>query len=124
MGKMKGETEPNEIRKTLSLNIKKQRKILGLTQEKLAEAADLSAQTINDIEGCRMWVSDKTIIKLAQVLYIDVYQLFTPMTSNEAQSPQDVNQNEFLCELEGRIIRTVKQQFEEAKKQARDADIT
>ena len=95
-----------------------------MTQEKLAEAADLSAQTINDIEGCRMWVSDKTIIKLAQVLYIDAYELFTPMTSNEAQSPQDINKNEFLCELEGRIIRTVKQQFEEAKKQARDADIT
>ncbi|MDR2717949.1 MAG: helix-turn-helix transcriptional regulator, partial [Treponema sp.] len=61
--------EPNDLRRTLSLNIKKQRKILGLTQEKLAEATDLSSQTINDIEGCRMWVSDKTILKLAKILH-------------------------------------------------------
>ena len=73
--------EPNDLRRTLSLNIKKQRKILGLTQEKLAETTDLSSQTINDIEGCRMWVSDKTILKLAKVLHIDAYQLFEPVTA-------------------------------------------
>jgi transcriptional regulator with XRE-family HTH domain len=65
----KKRTGENELRKILSFNIKKQWKILGLTQEKLAEATGLSFQTIKDIEGCRMWVSDKTIMKLAQALY-------------------------------------------------------
>jgi transcriptional regulator with XRE-family HTH domain len=55
------------------------RRILGITQEKLAEDANLSSQAINDIEGCRMWVSDKTICKLAQALHIDFHQLFTPL---------------------------------------------
>jgi len=107
--------EPNDLRRTLSLNIKKQRKVLGLTQEKLAEAANLSSQTINDIEGCRMWVSDNTILKLAKVLHIDAYQLFEPMTDIRVPVSNAVNTDEFMLELEGRIIKFVKQQFEEAK---------
>ena len=31
---------------------------MGFSQEKLAELAEVSDQTINDIEGCRTWVSD------------------------------------------------------------------
>ncbi len=58
-----------ELRENLSLNIKCRRKIYSLTQEKLAEEAGLSAQTINDIEGCRTWVSDKTLVKLSEVLH-------------------------------------------------------
>jgi transcriptional regulator with XRE-family HTH domain len=107
--------EPNDLRRTLSLNIKKQRKILGLTQEKLAEAANLSSQTINDIEGCRMWVSDNTILKLAKVLHMDAYQLFEPATVIRTPISNAVNTDEFILELEGRIIKFVKQQFEEAK---------
>jgi transcriptional regulator with XRE-family HTH domain len=107
--------EPNDLRRTLSLNIKKQRKILGLTQEKLAEATDLSSQTINDIEGCRMWVSDKTILKLAKILHIDAYQLFKPITAVRTPIPENANMDEFIFEIEGKIIKFVKQQFEEAK---------
>jgi len=106
--------EPNDLRRTLSLNIKKQRKILGLTQEKLAEAANLSSQTINDIEGCRMWVSDNTILKLAKVLHIDAYQLFEPANVVKTPISNAVN-DEFILDLEGRIIKFIKKQFEEAK---------
>ena len=107
--------EPNDLRRTLSLNIKKQRKILGLTQEKLAEATNLSSQTINDIEGCRMWVSDKTILKLAKVLHISAYQLFEPVTATKTPVFGVVDSDEFMLELEGRIIKFIKQQFEEAR---------
>jgi transcriptional regulator with XRE-family HTH domain len=62
----------------LALNIKILRKKWGFSQEKLAESADLSAQTISDIEGCRTWVSDKTLEKLAEVLNTDIFQLFMP----------------------------------------------
>ena len=100
-------TEPERLRETLSLNIKRQRKKLGLSQEKLAEAADLSSQTINDIEGCRMWVSDKTITKLARVLQVEVYQLLIPIHPVE-------NQARLLLDLEDRVIKTIQQQFREA----------
>ena len=66
----------DDLRKILSLNIKNHRKTLGLSQEKLAEKAGISANMIKDIEGCRTWVSDKTLIKLAHTLKVDTYRLF------------------------------------------------
>lgn len=60
----------NDLRAILSSNIKFYRKRLLLTQERLAERAGLSAQTINDIEGCRTWVSDKSLISIAEALQI------------------------------------------------------
>jgi len=106
--------EAGKLREILSYNIKIERKKLGLTQEKLAEIAELSAQTINDIEGCRMWVSDKTITKLARVLHVEAYQLLIPITPGET-TPIDIsNQNRQLFDLEDRIIRNIRQQFKEA----------
>ena len=73
------------LRKTLAVNIKKQREKLGITQENLAEKADISAAMMNDIEGCRTWISDKTLKKLSSALKIDTYRLFIPeITSGEA----------------------------------------
>jgi transcriptional regulator with XRE-family HTH domain len=68
------------LRKTLSANIKKHRENVGLTQEKLSEKAGISANMINDIEGCRTWVSDKTLVKLAAALQVETYRLFLPPT--------------------------------------------
>jgi len=67
------------LRKTLSLNIKKYRELHGMTQENLAEKAGLSAHMVNDIEGCRTWVSDKTLVKLCSALQIDSYRLLMPL---------------------------------------------
>ena len=40
--------------------------------------ADLSVQMINSIEGCRAWVSDKTLAALSKALGIEIFQLFVP----------------------------------------------
>ena len=73
------------LRKTLSANIKKHRELAGITQEKLAEKAGISANMINDIEGCRTWVSDKTLVKLSTALQVETYRLFIPaiLTDND-----------------------------------------
>jgi transcriptional regulator with XRE-family HTH domain len=73
------------LRKTLSANIKKQRELAGLTQEKLAEKAGISANMINDIEGCRTWVSDKTLEKLTTALKIETYRLFMPLALSDSE---------------------------------------
>lgn len=75
------------MRALLAANIKAGRRKLGLSQEKLAEFAGLSTQTISDIEGCRTWVSDKTLLKLSEVLNVDVFQLLVPIIDeNEEKS--------------------------------------
>lgn len=65
-----------ELRRIFSVNLKKIRNSQNLTQEKLAEMVDLSVQTIADIESCRTWISDKTLVKLVNSLYISPSQLF------------------------------------------------
>jgi len=106
--------EPDKLREILSINIKKERKKLGLTQEKLAEIADLSSQTINDIEGCRMWVSDKTMSRLAWVLHVEAYQLLVPANPNETPAMEANSREKLLFDLEDRVIRNIRQQFKEA----------
>jgi transcriptional regulator with XRE-family HTH domain len=71
-------SDADNLRKTLSANIKKYRALLGLSQEKLAEATGLSEQMVRDIESVRTWVSDKTIVKIARALRVEVYQLLLP----------------------------------------------
>jgi transcriptional regulator with XRE-family HTH domain len=52
---------------------------LGISQEKLAELAGVSAKMINSIEGGRTWVSDKTLLRLAEALRVEPFQLLTPV---------------------------------------------
>jgi transcriptional regulator with XRE-family HTH domain len=79
-----------DLRKILSINIKRQREKLGITQEYLAEKADISAAMMNDIEGCRTWVSDKTLKNLSSALKIDTYRLFIPDSTSGEAIPAEV----------------------------------
>jgi transcriptional regulator with XRE-family HTH domain len=108
---MKADLEP--IRKVLAGNIKKFRKNLGYSQEKLAEKADLSAQTLNDIEGCRRWVSAMTMTKLAKALHVAEYQLLVP-ESGETAEPAGSSLKSLIL-LQDNIIDTINIQFEKAK---------
>ena len=75
-----------QAKELLALNIKALRKKRGLSQEKLAESANLSAQSISDIEGRRTWVSDKALERLAKAFNVDIFQLFIP--------PDEGNEND------------------------------
>ena len=70
---MKGD---NPIRKVIAANIKKYRKQLNMTQEKLAEKADISTTYVANIECGKTWVSDKTLEKISEALHVATYQLF------------------------------------------------
>ena len=84
------------LRGILAANLKKHRKMLGLSQEKLAEMADLSWQTINSIECHRTWVSDKTLESLADALKIDTFHLLLPI---EDTTPKAIDANEAVKRL-------------------------
>ena len=73
-------------------NIKKQRKIKGLTQLQLANKTFFSYEFIRKIESksaCRNTFSLDTLSKIAQALDIDIRLLFAPLedgdTSNNTQ---------------------------------------
>ena len=75
------------LRTYLSANIKARREILNISQERLAELADVSVQMIKRIEGRRTWVSDKMLSNLARVLGVSSFQLLIP--SHEAVPSED-----------------------------------
>jgi len=75
--------KPTVARKILSSNLKKHREKLRISQEKLAENAKISTMMVKDIEGCRTWVSDKTLESLAVALKTDIYRLLMPDTAYE-----------------------------------------
>ena len=79
------EVENLYLRKILSTNIRNLRAKYHLTQERLAENAEISLPYLSDIEHCKTWVSDKTLIKLAKALHSEPSQLLedTNLLSNK-----------------------------------------
>jgi transcriptional regulator with XRE-family HTH domain len=109
---MREDLEP--IRGILSGNIRKYRKNMGYSQERLAEKARLSAQTLNDIEGCRRWVSAATLTKLAKALHVAEYELLVPENEETAESPYKSSLKS-LISLQDNIINNINIQFDKAK---------
>ena len=90
------ETIRQSLRQILAANIKEQRQIFGISQEKLAEMAGLSWQTVNSIECKRTWVSDNTLEALAKVFKVETFQLLMPTETRVALS---LNSTEALRKL-------------------------
>jgi transcriptional regulator with XRE-family HTH domain len=82
------------VRAILAANIRKHRKTLRFSQEKLAEETGLSWKMINSIEGQRTWISDKTLESLAKALGVEAYQLLLPTVGDDCppKSPFDALQ--------------------------------
>jgi transcriptional regulator with XRE-family HTH domain len=66
---------------------------MKISQERLAEMANVSSQMINGIEGCRTWVSDNTLEKLARVLQVEIYQLMLPQNSRLIEKDDFISQD-------------------------------
>lgn len=66
-----------ELLEILSQNIKFYRKG-KFTQETLAEKIGVSVQNINNVEGKRRFPRTENLIKIADALGVEVYQLFIP----------------------------------------------
>jgi len=100
------------IRGVFARNVKYYREVLKYSQEKLAEKAGLSVQTIKDIEGYRRWVSDKTVSLLAKSLNLQEFQLFLPEKYEKDKKPAIKT----LSVLKEKVKNYVDDQFEKALK--------
>ena len=110
----------HHIRGIVAKNVKKYRKINNLTQEKLAEAAEVSNTYIANIECGQTWISDKTLEKIANALHIQEYMLFIPDPKN-ASTSDSINDRqkmiEYLKSREKEIELYVKDFFSETFEQ-------
>lgn len=96
-----------ELAKTLSFNLKKYRGN-NFTQESLSEKANLSVQLINGIEGCRKWVSRKSLVKIAEALNIEVYQLFIPQDTTQIVIEKTPENEKIRSQITDEIVNEVR----------------
>ena len=68
----------SDLRNLLSQNIKRFRQRKGLSQVKLAEKVDISTNYLSEVETGKGWISPYSLVKLANALEIEVYELFKP----------------------------------------------
>ena len=67
-----------ELHKVFSAHVKNHRKHHNWSQVQLAKKTGVSINFINDLESGKKWASPATMIKLAAVFKIEVYELLRP----------------------------------------------
>ena len=92
------------IREILASNIKEYRRKLGMTQEELAEKANLSTHYIAMIETCKKYPKPDMLEHIAKTLEIEPYKLFS----------FESDPNEPLERLHQKIVIDMKQIINEA----------
>ena len=97
-----------ELQTRVIENIRALRKKKGLSQEKLADKADISRQMMNDIEGRRRWLTKRTLVKLSNALDVDVHELFIPSAS-ESENSKDMYEI-----ITKRVVLQVKEKLDSA----------
>ncbi|WP_296329894.1 helix-turn-helix transcriptional regulator [uncultured Treponema sp.] len=95
--------EPIEIKRIFTENIRKYRMLNSMTQQELAEAADISVSFLCDLESGKKWGTLETMAKISNALRIKPYQLLLP----EENKNSDVTLHEDLSELGQFITQTV-----------------
>ena len=68
----------DEVRSILAMNIKSLRRHRNWTQADLAEKSGLSIVYLSDIERGNKWPYLDTLVKLADVFKVEVYELIKP----------------------------------------------
>ena len=85
-----------DIRQVLADNMKKHRKVQGLTQAKLAEKINSATTYITTIETARKYPSPAMLEKIAEALNVDTPDLFT--VKNVLYTTQGNNTTEQLLQ--------------------------
>lgn len=79
----------DDIQNRLGENVRRIRKAQNLTQFQLAEKAELSEETVKNIELSRCWTSDKNLSKITRALGVDINCLFLPIGSSFDNDSKD-----------------------------------
>jgi transcriptional regulator with XRE-family HTH domain len=97
------------IREVLAQNLKINRRRCGLTQEKLAEKADISAHYLAMVEVSRKFPTPEMLDRLAKALDIETYKLFEmPTTPEEALK---LLRQDIVSEIEQLVVKAIKETF-------------
>ena len=107
----------DEIKKLFAKNLKRLRENKKMSQQILAERADISTNYINDLEHANKWPSAKTLAGLEKALSVESYQF---LLSDEKR---ELNRTElFFDDLYGSFLAMLNQKFESISKYKDEPD--
>ena len=106
------------LRSLFSQNIKRFRQIKGWSQEILAEKMDISTNYLSEIETGKGWISPFSLVKLANALEIEVFELFKPKEPTPADTVTAVNKylNDFSTALRISIEKSINDSMKKIRK--------
>ena len=96
-----------ELKSVFSENIKKYRNG-KFTQESLAEKIGVSSQNINDIEGKRRFPRTDTLVKIAEALNVEVYQLFIPQNKTPVEIEETPENEKIRIQMTDEIVEEIR----------------
>src|SRR5688572_33120395 len=98
-GRMASKGFPNPIDVHVGSRIRLRRTLLGLSQEKLAEAIGLTFQQVQKYEKGANRVSSSRLMDIAKVLEVDIAYFFAEMSAAVAgQTPSQLHHSKQLPE--------------------------
>jgi len=108
----------DNLRALLSQNIKRFRQRKGWSQARLAENMEISTNYLSDIETKRGWVSPFSLVKLANALEIEVFELFKPQETISLDTIKTINKclDDFSTSLKVSFDKSLKDSMQKIQK--------
>ena len=101
-----------DLRDILSKNIKRYRSYHKLSQADFAEKIDISIPFLSDVENGKKWVSPATLIKIANSLSIEAYELLKPENIIPDNSTNVLEKySADIYQIFGEILGNIKQEY-------------
>jgi transcriptional regulator with XRE-family HTH domain len=94
------------------VNIKRYRQNTGYTQKRLAEELGISPNFLSDVETGKKWMAFPTLIRMANIFQIEVYELLKP-----AEAAQD-DIDDLLAGITTECLDTIATSFRQSVEQA------
>ena len=96
-GRVNFKDKMRKIRDILAENLKKTRRLRGLTQEQLAEKADVSSHYVAMVETRKTFPKPEMLERFAKTLGIEPYQLFA--VENDPNEPNERLYKKIVTEM-------------------------
>jgi transcriptional regulator with XRE-family HTH domain len=109
-GRVSFEDKMRKIRDILAENLKKNRRLRGLTQEQLAEKADVSSHYVAMVETRKTFPKPEMLERFAKTLGIEPYQLFA--VENDPNDPNERLYKKIVAEMKHMAL-DIKQSIKE-----------
>jgi len=103
-----------KIRDVLAENLKENRRIRGLTQEQLAEKANVSSHYVAMVETCKTFPKPEMLERFAETLGIEPHKLFT--VEDDPNEPDERLHKKIVTEMKQMAI-DIKQIVKETVKE-------